>query len=166
MFHIAITLLILISVVLSYLLLERLIIRNFERDREFIQERDNQLKQIIKDFSDISESLLDTAQLLVGNQNILNSKMSALTTFMDDRNGYVTFQQEQFDTLAKADMLAARREELLRTKELKVALERLMGVAMTSRQPPAPNDVLAIENLTNRIKELEAILEEGGTIVT
>lgn len=162
MFHVAITLLILVSVILSYLLLDKLIVRSFLTYEDLNQERDDHLKRIIHDFNDVASSLLDTAQLMIGNQSTLNHKMNALTTFIDERNSYVTFQQEQFQELAKADMLSARREELLRCKELKVALERLMGVAMTSRQPPAPNDVIAMENLTNRIKELERFLKEGG----
>lgn len=159
MFHVAITLLILVSVILSYLLLDKLIVRSFLKYEDLNQERDKHLKQIIHDFNDVASSLLDTAQLMIGNQNTLNHKMNALTTFIDERNSYVIFQQEQFQELAKADMLTARREELLRCKELKAALERLMGVAMTSRQPPAPNDVIALENLENRIKELESIIE-------
>jgi hypothetical protein len=100
-------------------------------------------------------------QRVVDHQNVLDDKMDALAEFVDRHSTNVAFQQEQFYTLTKADMLAARREELLRTKELKVALERLMGVALTSRQPAAPNDLLALENLTKRIEELESILERG-----
>jgi hypothetical protein len=96
----------------------------------------------------------------MAHQDDLEDKMNSLTNFVDKHNTYVIFQQTQFDALAKADLLAARREELIRTKELKVALERLTGVAMTSRQPPAPNDVLALEFLDRRIAELEKILDK------
>lgn len=113
--------------------------------------------------------VLDATELVLNYQDVfdrkmleLDKKMDALSRFVDTRNTYVTFQQNEFNALARADMLAARREELLRTKELKVALERLMGVALTSRQPASPNDVLAIENLTKRIEELEGMLNNKG----
>jgi hypothetical protein len=116
---------------------------------------------MVKKTESITSRVLDVMQRVVDHQNVLDDKMDALAEFVDRHSTNVAFQQEQFYTLTKADMLAARREELLRTKELKVALERLMGVALTSRQPAAPNDLLALENLTKRIEELESILERG-----
>jgi hypothetical protein len=154
MFIGVITLLILISVVVSYVLLARKL-------------RNDEVMLMVERANTIATVVLDTAKFVVDFQesldkkmNELDRKMDALSRFVDSRNTYVTFQQNQFNELARSDMLAARREELLRTKELKVALERLMGVALTSRQPPAPNDVLAIENLTERIEELEKILSD------
>lgn len=131
----------------------KLIYRNLKKNREFDQVKQAQVENLAKE-------TLKSNQLLVNNQIALDKKLDALSIWMDKRNTYVTFQQEQFISLAKSDMLAARRDELLRTKELKVALERLMGVALTSRQPASPNDILAIENLTNRIEELEDVLKE------
>jgi hypothetical protein len=149
-----ITLLILVIVVISHILLVRMI-----RDNEAILmiEITGLVKMMAKTIAATS-SVLDATQLITDRQKLLDNNMNALATLVDDHSTSVTLQQEQFDTLAKADVLSARREELLRTKELKVALERLMGVALTSRQPPAPNDVLALENLTRRIDELESIL--------
>lgn len=87
-------------------------------------------------------------------------KIDALARLVDAHSTKVAFQQNEFFALAKSDVDSARREELRRLKELKVALERLMGVAMTSRQPPSPNDVLALENIEKRIDELEEILKD------
>jgi hypothetical protein len=149
-----ITLLILVIVVISHILLVRMI-----RDNEAILmiEITGLVKMMAKTIAATS-SVLDATQLITDRQKLLDNNMNALATLVSQHYTNVTFQQEQFDALARADVLSARREELLRTKELKVALERLMGVALTSRQPPAPNDVLALENLTRRIDELESIL--------
>jgi hypothetical protein len=147
-----ITLLLLIVLVVLYLLLSRKI-------------PDDKTLAMVTQTNLIATRALDTVQIYIDSQKdvdrifaTFDKKMDALSGFVDVHSTNVAFQQEQFSSFAKADMLAARREELLRCKELKAALERLMGVALTSRQPPSPNDVLAIENLTNRIKELEALL--------
>lgn len=148
MFFEIITLLILVIVIVSYVLLDRKL-------------TDDRVMLMVKETSTVALAVLDATEFIVDHQNILNDKMNALSRFVDEHSTNVTIQQKFFDALANADVLTARREELLRTKELKVALERLMGIALTSRQPPASNDVLAIENLTNRIEELEAILMES-----
>lgn len=119
---------------------------NLRKNRELDQERYDLLEQIVKKIEEESQ--------------LVDIKIDALSRFVDERNTYVTFQQEQFNSLAKTDMLAARREELFRTKELKIALERLMGVAFISKQPAASQDVLALENVTKRIRELEVILDD------
>jgi hypothetical protein len=139
-------------VVMSYLLLNRLIFQKFGESQEFIEVG-------IRQTNDISSRVLDLTQHIIDHQERLDNKMDALANLVDKHSTSVTFQQSQFDALARADVLAARREELLRAKELKVALERLMGVAMTSRQPSSPNDVIALENLDNRIEELERIID-------
>lgn len=126
---------------------------NVKKNREKDENRQEQIDRLAKDF-------LKAIQLVMKYQDDLEDKMNALSELVDRHNTYVTSHQAQFDSLAKADLLAARREELIRTKELKVALERLMGVAMTSRQPPAPNDVLALEFLDRRITDLEEILNK------
>jgi hypothetical protein len=154
MFFEIITLLLLIALIVLTLLLSRKI-------------PDDVTLQMIAKTNRIATRALDTAQVYIDSQkNVdkiflrLDDKMDALSRFVDTHSTRVAFQQEQFDALAKADVSSARREELLRCKELKIALERLMGVALTSRQPPSPNDILALENLTKRIKELEDILKE------
>lgn len=146
-----VTLLILVIVVISHILLDRKL-------------TDDRVMQMVDKTNVAALAVLDVTQLLVDHQNILNDKMNALSMFVDKHSNNVVMQQKFFDALAKADVLAARREELLRTKELKIALERLMGIALTSRQPPASNDILALENLTRRIGELESILEVGDNI--
>lgn len=146
MFPWFISLLILVIVVVSPFVVSRYIISNFSALQAYrdVNERERQDQIITR--------ILDSTQRIIDCQN-------ALAKLVDKHSTSVTFREEQFNALARADVLAARREELLRTKELKIALERLMGVALTSRQPPAPNDVLALENLERRIEELEKILE-------
>lgn len=151
MFLVLITLLILITVVISYLRLDKFIFEKFEESQETIEAG-------MKQTNDIASKVFDLTQRIIDHQKSLDDKMDALAELVDKHSTSVAFQQAQFDALARADVLAARREELLRAKELKVALERLMGVAMTSRQPSSPNDVIALENLDNRIEELERII--------
>lgn len=147
MFFVIITLLILILVVVSYLLLDRKIVHSHDA-----------VLLMVKETNAVTSRLLKATKLLADHQKTLDDKMNALSTFVDAHSTNAIFQQEQFSSLMKADMLAARREELRRITELKIALERLMGVALTSRQPASPNDVLALENINNRIKELESLV--------
>ena len=137
----------------SVLLLGRAISKNFRNEREFGKAREDRFAEMIEESNTVLVKIFEIETLLIDHQ-------TAIVEMIVDLNKFVNNQQENFNALAKTDMLMARREELLRCKELKVALERLMGVALTSRQPPAPNDVLALENLTQRIDELEAILKE------
>lgn len=135
----------------SVVFLNRTMSKNFKNERQYNR----------KMLDEISTSLLKIItieKLFVERQKALDDKMNALSEFVDAHSTNAIFQQEQFNTLIKSDMLAARREELRRLKELKVALERLMGVAMTSRQPASPNDVLALENINKRIEELESLV--------
>ena len=130
------------------------------REREYRKVREERVDEMIDEINTAASRVFDSAQRIYDHQKIFDDKMDALTAFVDKHSTNVAFQQERFDAFAKADVLSARREELLRCKELKAALERLMGVALTSRQPPSPNDVVAIENLTKRIEELELILNK------
>lgn len=157
MFLLISTLSIVVVVIVSHVLLGYVI-----RDNETIlmSEKAEMLLKLEKMNVAIS-GVLDATHAVAELQNTLDDKMDAFATLVDQHSTNVSLQQEHFEDLAKADVLVARREELHRTKELKVALERLMGVALTSRQPPAPNDVIALENLTKRIAELESILESG-----
>lgn len=139
--------------------------KKIDNDREdqnykYDLDRANQ-NYVIRQTERIARQTTEMSQRILDCQSALNEKMDAFSQFVDERATVIGWEHEQFRALAKADMLSARREELLRTKELKVALERLMGVAMTSRQPPAPNDVLALERLTSRIEELETILKDS-----
>lgn len=163
MFFEFVTLLILVLVVVSYIRLVRRI-----RDSELtLSAEKTEIVMMVERNIATTSSVLTLMQRVVDYQKVsdelmdaLSDKMNALAKLVDEHSSSVTFSQNQLDTLMRADVLAARREELLRTKELKTALERLMGVAMTSRQAPSPNDVLALENLDNRIDELEKILAE------
>ena len=158
MFLNIITLVILVLVIVSYLLLDRLIVSNARKDRELSRVREDRLVKIFKRVEVVAERSTKLEQLVLNQQIALNDKMDALSRFIDERNTYVTFQQNQFEALAKSDMLAARRDELIRTKELKVALERIISMTTMSRQEPAAIDQLAIESVANRIAELEDIL--------
>lgn len=157
MFLDIISLLILVIIVIVYLLLAHRI-RNYET---ILMVEKTEIMWRVEKTNAVIADVLTVTQRLLTYQNTLDDKLDVFATFVDKYSVDVTLQQEQFESLVRADMLAARREELLRTKELKIALERLMGVALTSRQPPASNDVLALENLTRRIEELESILERG-----
>lgn len=155
MFFKLIILLVLILLIVSHVLLIRRI-----PDRKFIKmlEKTNQISSRALAATRIYMEAQKDVDDLLGKFDI---KMDALARFVDSHSTNVAFQQEHFSALAKSDVDSARREELRRLKELKVALERLMGVAMTSRQPPSPNDVLALENIESRIEELESLLGSG-----
>lgn len=153
MWIILVPLLILIAVIISYLLLDKLIIQNFEEDRESI-------KAVVKNTDFLSRRVFDFSRNIIRQQQYLDSKMDALAALVDQHSTSVRFTQEQFNALVRADVLSARREELRRLKELKVVLERVMSSAMISRQPPSSNDVIALENITNRIEELEKITDK------
>lgn len=137
----------------AMLLLGRTISKNFRSEREYSKAREDRFAEMIEESNVVLVKIFEIETLLIDHQ-------TAIVEMIVDLNKFVNDQKENFNTLAKIDMFMARREELLRTKELKVALERLMGVALTSRQPPAPNDVLALKNLTQRIDDLEEILKE------
>lgn len=127
-------------------------------------ERDQEINSLNRLTIIRIENVADHAFKLVGKLNLLqddlNDKMDALSSFVDERNTYVSFQQEQFKALAKSDMLAARRDQLLCLKEQKIVLDRIMNISTMSRQAPATIDVLAIESVDSRINELEKILKE------
>lgn len=143
-------------VVLSFLLVWY-ISSTLQKNRDVDRVRQD---RVVTRVEQVSRELSEVSRLIVKCQSDINKEIETFSHHINLWHSFVTTQYENFTTQAKFDMLSARREELLRTKELKVALERLMGIAMTSRQPAAPNDVLALENLTNRIQELEIIL--GG----
>lgn len=158
-----ISLVLLIIVVVSMWVLSRIIwqifkinLENSKRDREFNSRRDHFFNDVLEKFKLALNDVNET-------QETLDEKMDALSRFIDERNTYVANQQEQFLAFAKSDMLSARRDELIQINQLKVALERIMSMTTMSRQAPAAIDVLALESVTNRIKELEAILENELT---
>lgn len=156
-----VTFIILVIVVVSSFIVIRLITNLFrfilndeKTNRELNRRRDIRLSEVLKK--------IQQAQIFISEtQDALDTKMDALSRFVDERNTYVTYQQEEFKAFAKSDMLSARRDELIRVNELKVALERIISMTTMSRQAPAAIDALALESVTNRIKELEMILESG-----
>lgn len=127
---------------------------SIKKNREIIQSNHAKVEQLAREF-------IKATQLIIKYQNELDEKSDEVAKLFNQQSSIVLSHLELFDSEAKSDMLAARREELRRTKELKIALERLMGVALTSRQPASPNDVLALENINNRIAELEKILDQA-----
>lgn len=138
--------------------LGRTITQTSRIEREQNRKREENFSRMIENVRAAVLSVLETEGLVSNHQKALDNKMDALSRFVDAHSTHVTLLQGQFFALAKSDVDSSRREELRRLKELKVALERLMGVAMTSRQPPSPNDVLALENIKTRIEELEELL--------
>lgn len=156
-----ITLVLIIVAVVSIWILSRIlrqifgfILESTRKDRELNNKRDSYHKEVL-------EKIKLTLIVVNETQKALDEKMDALSRFIDERNTYVTYQQEHFDAFAKSDMLSARRDELVQVNNLKVALERIMSMTTMSRQSPAAIDVLALESVTSRIKELENILESN-----
>ena len=154
MFFEFIVVIMLIGLIVSHLLLARKI-------------QDKKIIRLIEKTNLTSSRALTASQTYITSQKDIDKllrafdeKMKVLAMLVDDHFTSVVHQQELFSSIAQSDMLSARREELRRLKELKIALERLMGVALTSRQPSSPNDVLALENIEKRIEELETILED------
>lgn len=150
----AITLLTLVFLVVSIWLdssNSKFIYRNVKKNREVIQAKQAQVDKMARDF-------LKATQLIIDYQTKLDEMFDEAMKLVDTQNTSVLAYLKMFDATAKSDLLAARRDELIRTKELKVALERIMGMAMTSRQEPSAIDQLAMESIINRIKELEEII--------
>lgn len=137
--------------------LGRTITQNFKRERDLNRKREESFSRMIERVRAVCLSVVETERTITDHQKVLDEKMDALARFVDDHSTNAILLQGQFFAQAKADVDSSRREELRRLRELKIALERLMGVAMTSRQPSSPNDLLALENIEKRIKELEAI---------
>lgn len=131
----------------------KVIYNGIKKNREISQAQQIKIENLSKDF-------LKAIQLIIDCQEALDKTVQELTKLVDTQNKSLHGHLTRFNLMVQSDMLSARRDELIRTKELKVALERLMGVALTSRQPASPNDVLALENINNRITELENILNE------
>ena len=137
--------------------LARTITQTSRKERELNRKREENFSRMIERVRAVCLSVVETERTIMDHQKILDEKMDALARFVDDHSTNAILLQGQFFAQAKTDVDSSRREELRRLRELKTALERLMGVAMTSRQPPSPNDVLALENIEKRISELEAI---------
>lgn len=149
--------LILIVVIGSTLFLARFISLNSRRNRELDRAGEDRVlrrvEQLMKDNHRIYSLVIDR-------QSTLDKKMNKFTNVLMDFNIFINLQLQKIETLIKSDMTAARRDELIRTKELKAALERLISITTLSRQPPIGSDILAIEAARNRIEELEKILIE------
>ena len=156
-----ITLLVLVLVVVLLVLLARFISSNLQKDRELSRARDERTFKLVREAWGMILRIEETAQVITKTQDYLDEKVDKLARIIEEHNTTVNEHLGAFTALAKSEMLATRRNELVMATELKVALERIMGVALTSRQPVAPNDVIAMENLTKRITDLETILGEG-----
>lgn len=154
-----ITLSTLVIVIVSPLLLTRLIWSNTRKDRELLRLRDEKALQLTRRVEQVALQAIKTEQFIMEHHLLLDAKIDEVTRFIETHNNSVNSHLRTFDLFLKSDMVAARRDELTRSKELKVALERLVGVSTLSRQAPSVNDMLAIDSLTRRIKDLEEILD-------
>lgn len=123
------------------------------KNKELLEFRANQVNEAIARAEHLST-------LVVESENLIIEHQLALVDKMNKNNEFVASHLETIKQLAKSDLIASRRNELARTRELKATLERLVGVSTMSRQPPSPNDIVAIDSLTNRIEELELILAD------
>lgn len=94
-------------------------------------------------------------------QSSLDENLLTLTKSFDAFIVDTNLALRDLNALTKSDINAARRNELIRTKELKAAIERVISVTTMSRQDPAAQDVLALEAANLRIKELEEIFGGG-----
>lgn len=156
------TLLVLISIIVSSLLLARYISSNVRKDRELIRVRDDRVNQLIRRVEVSAHRAAKGAHVVLNNHVALRAEITEFAQYVDEQNASIKGYLLRLDLLANADMLAARRDELMRTKELKIALERLVSSATLARQQPAGRDLMAIEFINNRIIELETIIDEGG----
>jgi hypothetical protein len=130
----------------------KLIYGKLTKNREADQIKQAQVEKLAK-------QILSATKLIEETQQTLDEQMGFVSALLDQHSTSLHGYLKTFENLAQSDILSARRDELTRTYELKSALERIMGMAMTSRQEPSTNDKLAMESVTHRIKELEKILE-------
>jgi len=159
-----ITLLMLFTFVVSQLLLTRYISKNLRKDRELSRVRDERALQVFKRVQVIAEQAVQTQQLVIDHQTVLDEKLDEVTKTIYEYNTFVNLQLQKLRDLVYSDINIARQNELTRTRELKVALERLGAATTMSRQPVPTTDMLALESATNRIKELETILEDNKKV--
>lgn len=89
-----------------------------------------------------------------------NELIEKLSRLVEDTTLDVNLQLRDLNKLTKSDLNTARQNELLRTKELKAAIDRVIATATLTRQDPAAQDVMALRAVEQRIQELEDIL--GG----
>lgn len=108
---------------------------------------------------ELTKEIAEVVQLVVRHQSKLKEEMTDIFEVLENFNTFINLQLQQLQELVKSDMISARRDELVRTRELKNALERLVSITTMARQPPIGSDSLAINAATSRIEELEAILE-------
>ncbi len=161
MFLEIVALLILAIAVVSPFVLARYFSTNLQKSRDLDRVRQDRVAARIEL---LAKETIEAGRTISISQSDLTKELESFWKHVDEENAFLKSEYQNFNKLAKSDMMFARREELLRSKELKIALERLMGIALTSRQPASPNDILALENLNNRISELEMILEVDDTM--
>lgn len=129
----------------------KIIYNGIKKNREISQAQQIRIENLSKDF-------LKAIQLIIDCQEALDKTVQELTKLVDTQNKSLHGHLTRLNLMVQSDMLSARRDELIRAKELKVALERIISMTTMSRQDPSAIDQLAIEAVTNRIEELERIL--------
>ncbi len=154
-----ITLIILVLLTVYIMWLGRYLSKNLAKDHELNRLRSERTNHTIKRVEQIAVLSVEMEQLAVNHQLSFDEKLQDITSVVNKQLLEMDTHLQQFEAMAKSDMLSARRDELIRTKELKIALERIISMNTMSRQEPSAIDQLAIESVTNRIVELEAILK-------
>lgn len=150
-----VVLLILVFGVVSPMLCAWFVSRNLRNDMELNWKRQNQLRESSEQ---ISKQTQEAAQIVIDGQNTLYEAINEVAQVVSNHNTFVDSHFQKLNELMNSDMMAARRDELIRTKELKVALDRIVTLTTLSRQQPDVRYITAIESATNRIEDLETIL--------
>lgn len=112
-------------------------------------------KQLIGEAGEAAKKATGAAVLVLDRQTDLDKRTTEFYRRID-------LHLQKLDVLANSDVIAARRDELIRAKELKVALDRIVTLTTLSRQQPDSMYLEAIESVTKRIEDLEDILEKKG----
>lgn len=159
MFLDSIAVVILILVIVFPFLLAWYISSILRKNRDLDRVRQDRVTTRIEKLARQTTEAIDSIR---NSQIALNANLDNAAKIILHHSRFIDSQIKKLNELAESDILAARRDELIRTKEAKRALERLMTITTMSRQNPETVDILAIESATNRIEELEAILSEGG----
>jgi len=159
MFLDSIAVVILILVIVFPFLLAWYISSILRKNRDLDRVRQDRVTTRIEKLARQTTEAIDSIR---NSQIALNANLDNAAKIISHHSRFIDSQIKKLNELTESDILAARRDELIRTKEAKRALERLMTITTMSRQNPETVDILAIESATNRIEELEAILSEGG----
>lgn len=137
----------------------RLVSRNLKKDRDVEWDWQNQL---IGKAEDVLKQAVIISNDLAESQVELDEKINKVAMLVADHHSIVFAQTQKLYSFMHSDVKAARRDELTRARELKVALERIVTLTSMARMQPDSMYVEAIESVTKRIEELESILNMKG----